>query len=246
MDVKRIFAMKSLNILLVAVSFLIVTACEKEIRWDAEDSGKIGMLDWNLSKGILTISGTGDMEDMEKGAAPWYAYIVIIKQIVIEEGVTTIGNYAFCNCTNLNLVTLPESLTSIEKYVFQGCSHLKEIVFPNSLEKIGYASFELSGLTSVSIPASVEQIDGWAFTKCLDLKSIVLNGPIWKMGSSIFAGYSDSPKTYAIEVKCPPFTVNANVFDIVNLKKSSLTVPKGTKELFESAPVWKNFGTITE
>jgi hypothetical protein len=234
--------------LLVAVSFLIITACEKKKgnEWDTEVSGKIGMLDWNLLNGILTISGTGEMEDMEKGDAPWYDYIDIIKQVVIEEGVTTIGNYAFCNCANLNSVILPESLTSIEKYVFQGCSRLKEIVFPNSLEKIGYASFELSGLTSLTIPASVEQIDGWAFTKCSNLKSIVFNGSVWKMGSSIFAGYSNSPSIYAIEVKCPPFTVSTNVFDIVNLKKSSLTVPKETKELYESAPVWKNFGTITE
>lgn len=240
--------MKSINILLVAVGFLIMTACENEKvnELEIEDSGKIGMLDWKLSECILTISGTGAMEDMEKGETPWNSYVGIIKQIAIEDGVTTLGNYAFENCTKLYFVTFPESVTSIEKYVFRGCSNLKEIVFPNSLKKIGYASFELSGLTSVTIPASVEQIDGWAFTKCNSLKSIVIDGPIERMGASIFAGYSDSPKVYAMEVKCRPFTVNANVFEIVNLSKSSLTVPKGTKELFESVSVWKNFGTITE
>lgn len=251
---------------LVAVCLLTITACEEETSDVAdvpditeeiddtdepEDGGKFGILDWKFSKGILTISGIGEMENMKYnfggGSArpsPWLKYNGFIEQVIIEEGVTSIGNDAFCYCSGLNSISLPESLISIGSYVFYGCSNLHEITFPNSLKHIGYAAFERCGLTSVTFPVSVEQIESWAFTKCPKLRSIVFNGPVKSLGGLIFAGWLDTPYVYEVEVKCPPFT--ANIFGLVDLDKSSLIVPKGTRALFEITPVWQDFGTITE
>ena len=69
----------------------------------AEESGTCGTeLIWTLNDaGILTISGTGPMTSYEEGKAPWYASRRSIKEITIESGVTTIGNYAFQGCISV-------------------------------------------------------------------------------------------------------------------------------------------------
>ena len=116
------------------------------------ESGKSGSLDWDLTDGVLTISGTGAMNDFNtySSIAPWLSFKESITSVVIQEGVTSIGEYAFnecaamtsieipgsvtsigvraCNkCTALNAVTIPESVTSIGNYVFAGCTALTAI-----------------------------------------------------------------------------------------------------------------------
>ncbi len=92
-------------------------------------------LTWALScDGTLTISGTGAMvhywayEDI-----PWWNYRGSIQRIVIEEGVTTIGNHAFVQCSNLTSVSLPNTLTSISYLAFGHCTSLPTLVIPSSV-----------------------------------------------------------------------------------------------------------------
>ncbi|MBR7155112.1 MAG: leucine-rich repeat protein, partial [Paludibacteraceae bacterium] len=63
-------------------------------------------LTWELTDGVLTISGTGAMSNYTSSSSPWYSYRSSITSVVIEEGVTNIGNYAFYNCTGLTSVTI--------------------------------------------------------------------------------------------------------------------------------------------
>ena len=92
-------------------------------------------LTWSLScDGTLTISGTGAMvhywayEDI-----PWWNYRGSIQRIVIEEGVTTIGNHAFVHCSNLTSVSLPNTLTAISVLAFGHCTSLPTLVIPSSV-----------------------------------------------------------------------------------------------------------------
>ena len=72
------------------------------------------------------------------------------KNTVIPNGVTSIGNYAFRDCTGLTSITIPNSVTSIENYAFYGCSSLTNITIPNSVTSIGYKAFDgCTGLTSI-------------------------------------------------------------------------------------------------
>ena len=90
---------------------------------------------------VLTISGSGDMEayylntkDMSKYYEPaWYPYQGMIKEVIVQNGVTRIGGFAFKNCFSLEKVTLPDSLASIEGNAFANCCSLTSVDLPVSL-----------------------------------------------------------------------------------------------------------------
>ena len=172
-------------ILLIALSIFSLNAIHAEITWTLSDDG------------TLTISGT-DMPDYNN-AAPWYPQRDNIKKVIIENGVTKIGSYAFCECSDLTSitipnsvtsigflafaycsspisVTLPESVTSIGNYAFYGCSGLTSVTIPNSVMSIGRAAFYgCSSLTSITIPKSVMSIESGAFGYCYELSSIIVD-----------------------------------------------------------------------
>ena len=94
-------------------------------------SGNIGSnLTWSLdAEGVLTISGSGDMESFSLGKTPWYSYRSSITSVIIEEAVTAIGGYAFANCNTLECITIPKTVTTIYPKAFFGCSSLSEIIY---------------------------------------------------------------------------------------------------------------------
>jgi hypothetical protein len=146
----------------------------------AQTGGTTGSLAWSLSDdGTLTISGTGEMPDYNLIAAklptssdptyiapsttsPWFSSSELIKSIVIEGGITKVGDDAFSFCYNLTSVTLPEGLSGIGKRAFASCHNLKRIDFPESLESVGDYAFTGS-LNSLAIPAALVNIGANAF-----------------------------------------------------------------------------------
>ncbi len=109
------------------------------------------ILAWSLNGTVLTISGKGKMHDYSADApAPWGTNIT---KIIIEDGITNIGNYAFSSCSKLTSITIPENVTSIGEYAFSGCTGLTTITVPNSVTSIGkYAFYRCNGLTSITLP----------------------------------------------------------------------------------------------
>ena len=123
-------------LLLIFLALFSFSATNAEIRWKLSDDG------------TLTISGT-DMPDYRifydtntgQTIAPWYSEREKIKKIVIENGVTSIGQEAFTYCESLTSITIPNSVTSIGKFAFKGCSELESITIPNSVTSIGEGTF---------------------------------------------------------------------------------------------------------
>lgn len=114
------------------------------------ESGKCGEnLTWTLNdEGTLTISGTGHMDNYwnneynkeefaRNPQTPWRRLYYDIKKVVIEEGVTSIGENAFFCCSELKTLTLPESVKWIGADAFLSCESLTEITFPTELLFIG-------------------------------------------------------------------------------------------------------------
>ena len=95
----------------------------------AEKSGTCGdNLQWKLTdEGVLTITGTGKMKNYSGSSRLWSAYKNVIKQVIIDDGVTTIGYSAFYRCSSLTSVTIPSSVTTIWHSAFYGCKNIKQI-----------------------------------------------------------------------------------------------------------------------
>ena len=120
--------------------------------------------------------------------------IVIPESVPYEDvtyNVTSIGYYAFSDCSGLTSVTIPNSVTSIGDAAFYGCSCLTSITIPNSVTSIGGSAFrDCSGLTSITIPNSVTSIASSAFSGCSGLTSITIPNSVTSIGSEAFYGCS--------------------------------------------------------
>ena len=114
-----------------------------------------------------------------------------ITNLIIPNSVTTIGNYAFYNCSGLTSVTIPNSVTSIGAGAFSSCSGLTSVTIGNSVTSIGDEAFYCcSGLTSVTIPNSVTSIGEGAFYNCSGLTSVTIGNSVTSIGVWAFYGCS--------------------------------------------------------
>ena len=119
--------------------------------------------------------------------APWDSQRDKIKTVVIKDGVTSIGKYAFFWCSGLTSITIPNSVTSIGEHAFANCSSLTSITIPNSVTSIGNGAFSgCSGLTSITIPNSVTSIGNGAFLGCSGLTSITIPNSVKSIGNQTF------------------------------------------------------------
>lgn len=121
---------------------------------------------WSLQDGTLVITAQGAMQDYDSAAqTPWFKDRAEIRKIVVQQGVTTIGDYAFYGCENVTSVTLPDTVTQIGKLAFYGCKALR----------------------TLTVPDSVLVVEDYAFAKA-GLQSIVFRGSAPVLGVGIFAG----------------------------------------------------------
>ena len=114
-----------------------------------------------------------------------------VKKVIIPEGVTSIGSYAFFKCSSLTSVVIPSSVTSIGDYVFDGCSSLTSVVIPEGVTSIGVRTFaDCSSLMSIEIPSNVTSIGGNAFSSCSSLTSVNIPSSVTSIGQRAFGGCS--------------------------------------------------------
>ena len=112
---------------------------------------------------------------------------MLLVEITIPDGVTSIGSYAFSGCTSLKEITIPNSVTSIGGSAFNGCTSLKEITIPDGVTSIGGYTF--SGCTSleeITIPNNVTSIRSYVFSGCTSLKEITIPGSVTSIGHYAF------------------------------------------------------------
>ena len=115
--------------------------------------------------------------------------VVGCKNTIIPNSVTTIGDMAFENCTDLISIDIPNSVTKIGSRAFRGCTSMTSITIPVSVTIIGWSAFDgCSGLTSITIPVSVTSIGSSVFDNCTSLTSIVIPDNVTSIGSNAFRG----------------------------------------------------------
>ncbi len=174
-----------------------------------KDGGEEG---WRYDETTKTlyILGSGPMVDYPTSInRPWYQYREEIQSVVIENGITSIGDSAFCECGSLTSVTIPNSVTSIGDVAFYECGSLTRVTIPDSVTSIGETAFwKCTALTSVTIPNRVATIGGRAFMECSSLTSITIPDSVTSIG---FAAFSNCGSL------------------------ASVTLPKGIASISESA-----------
>lgn len=224
----------------------------------ADNKGKCGEnLTWTYDDATktLTISGTGAMADYdtsEKHMNPWHTYRTRMSVVVIEEGVTSIGRYAFYDCVYLDSVKVSNSVTSIGEYAFLQTG-LSKIDLSANLKSIARHAFEHTALSSIEIPNSVTEIGDSVFFACSGLKSVTYGSGMSYIGRSFFENCSnltsvkipnsiDTIKEYAfrgcvrlasIDIPNSVTSIAAKAFYGSGLNK--LVIPKGVTSIGEDA-----------
>ena len=166
------------------------------------------------SDGLLSITGSGNMKDYtQSSGTPWNGSLCTsISKIVIEEGVTSIGNrafeglifvtdvdipssvsrigeYAFASCEHLTGIEIPYGVTEIGSYAFRGCVRLSDVSIPSTVTTISKGMFETcSFISRIVIPNSVTTIGQYAFQNCRTLHDIALPNGVTTVGDSAFTG----------------------------------------------------------
>ena len=145
-------------------------------------------LTWKIEDGVLTISGTGAMTDYSWCKEPSVPWRVQFESVVIESGVTSIGDSAFFH-SSLTSITIPDSVTSIGDHAFDRGS-LTSITIPDSVTSIGDSAFLFCNLTSVTIPTGVTSIGNCAFYGS-SLTSIAIPDIVTNIGEGAFCHCTD-------------------------------------------------------
>lgn len=165
-------------------------------------SGTTGDCTWEFDPGtgIMTISGSGEMEDYEwsnetqSTNAPWWDFRDKIKSVVIDDAVTAVGEFAFEQCANLTSLSLGKSVKEIKYDSFYGCA-LTSLEIPDSVETIGVSAFSHnSNLNNVSFGKNVKDIGGYAFYQDSGLTEVVLPDGVESVGYLAFGANNDLKK----------------------------------------------------
>lgn len=156
----------------------------------AAESGTCGdSLSWELNAGTLTITGSGAMHDYINGQfSPWYEFCDEIVRVEIADTVTSIGSFAFYNCTNLATVYIPNTVRSIGNYAFSDCKKMVSVQGASSVSSIGKGAFyNCFALEAIRLPYGLSVLGDQAFYRCESLRSISVPSDVRTMGESVFA-----------------------------------------------------------
>ena len=161
--------------------------------------------------------------------------LVIPKKVSIDGviySVTSIGSYAFRNCSGLTSIEIPSSVTSIGDSAFYNCSGLTSIEIPSSVTSIGDSAFyNCSGLTSIEIPSSVTSIGNDAFYYCSSLTSIEIPSSVTSIGSAVFSGCRGLT---SIEIPSSVTSIGSSAF--MNCRSlTSIKIPSSVTSIGNSA-----------
>ena len=186
--------------------------------------------EFNRFTGHLRIYGNGKMDNYDTftmfewtSCAPWYYESEFVKNVVVEEGVTSIGACAFNNCYNLTSTEIPQSVKSIGYGAFSYCSKLENIDIPESTEEIGIGAFyECVSLKRISIPKGVTELDSETFYYCISLEEITVDSENPSYSSDEYGVLFNKGKTDLIRYP------SGN-------KRTSYTVPESVEKINAAA-----------
>ena len=223
---------KVLSILLSVLLIVLTVSCLSVCVFAAGDEGTDGNISWTYyaSSKTLKLTGNGPMNDYRGSNAPWGGKSYTTQTIVIEPGITRIGNNAFLYF-HVTSVTIPDTVTSIGDSSFHHCDALESIAIPYSMKEINYSAFsDCTGLKSVTIPFGTEKIGANAFEGCSALRTVTIPKTVKEVGFDAFRNCTmpetvnyggseaqwnniDMPYRDTVFEGCPNYHMNFNYVD---------------------------------
>ena len=190
-------------------------------------TGSEGSVTWELNAKTLAlvISGTGAMTDYANAnSVPWYSVSTLIKTATIAEGVTTIGKYAFRDCSNMATVSIPEGVTTIGNYAFAGCSVLETVSIPATVTSLGtYAFYSCTGMATVSLPEGLTTIGEYAFNYCSALETVSIPATVTTIEGCTFRSCS---KLESVSIPSTVTTIRYGAFQNCSAL-TAIVIPEG-------------------
>ena len=205
-------------------------------------SGETGQLSWlyDPKEQSLTLSGAGAIPDYPIAETPWQEFRDEIKSIVLEEGVTRIGDYAFYDCTALTSVEIPEGVTLIGESAFACCQSLESVTIPGSVTEIGEGAFEsCDSMLVLELTSGLKRVGAFAFSECFSLRALDLPDTVERIDRSAFTGTALQELVIPGNVQ----EIGDNAFNGC-IRLSSLTLSEGIRVIEEMA--FSNCSDLTE
>ena len=156
----------------------------------AATSGSCGAgLSWSLSGGVLTITGSGAMTDYRNAeSVPWYKFKSEISELKLNDGLTSVGSLAFKDCKKIKTVSIPKSVKKIGQYAFENCSGI-EMLGLGAVETIDEGAFSgCISVASIKLPTTLKTIGLKAFYRCESIAGIIIPENVTYIGIAAF-GY---------------------------------------------------------
>lgn len=144
----------------------------------------------DYSNAIVTKNGNdsdGSMRGFTTRQSPFSLNKKTLSTVVVKDGVTSIGQSAFYECSNLSKAVLPDGMNRINKEAFYKCISLDEIYLSDDITKIGdHAFYNCKSLTSVKLPSNLERIESSTFSDCTSLNTVEMGNKITDIGGNAF------------------------------------------------------------
>ncbi|MBQ2895848.1 MAG: leucine-rich repeat domain-containing protein [Oscillospiraceae bacterium] len=153
--------------------------------WSGTASGEYGSCSWALQHGVLTLTGSvvPSFGTTDGTQAPWAPMAELITEVRVADGISSIGDYAFWNCSELRQIKVPDSVSYIGAYAFGACGSLESFAFPAALDTIGVGAFSFcTSLVEVKLPDGLVHIDDDAFQMCTALKRMSIPASVTEIG----------------------------------------------------------------
>ena len=158
-------------------------------------------------------------------------------KIVLLDNITSIGSWAFYDCSNVKSIVIPSSVTTIGDRAFMSCSSLTNIEIPNGITSIESYTFQsCSSLENIILPNTLQNIRGYSFRFCTSLKSIVLPSSVTNIELQVFEGCTNL-ETITILATTPP-TLSGIGAITINTSVTKIYIPEGTLDAYQSAENW--------
>ena len=230
--------------MVMAIALLPALSLTAHAEQELLDSGACGLYGYNVTwtldeTGTLTISGKGPMKDYGTNETPWYSNKQLVRKVVVEDGVTTVGGYVFWQCSNLYGFVCSDTVTSIGKAAFFECTNLTEVQLGASVASIGRSAFYgCRQLRSIELPDPLTVIQEATFADCSLLESVKLGDSVTRIEPRAFM----ETRLKAVDLPDTLTEIGSQAFYSTNL--ASIEIPDSVTSIGSGAFTGTNLASI--